>query len=128
MRYIPNNVVIEGEVLNDETIGEETIAYVRNEEDTGNVGFFMLPKRVFDILFHPAETHVERMWVELDQLRKRIDKLKKFLESDAYMDMTLMQQKIIQNQLSAMREYEYYLNLRYEGERMNPNFNNSSND
>lgn len=123
MRYIPNNVELEGEVINDETKGEATVAYVRNEEDTGNVCIFMLPKRTFDILFHPAETHVERMWVELDHLRKQIDKLEKFLESDTYKNMNLTQQKIIQYPLSDMREYEHYLKVRYEAERMNPSFN-----
>lgn len=123
MRYIPNNVVLEGEVFNDETKGEVTVAYVRNEEDGENVCILRLPKRTFDILFHPAETHVEQMWVELDYLRKQIDKLEKFLESDTYKAMNLTQKKIIQYQLSAMSEYEHYLNLRYEAERMNPSFN-----
>lgn len=123
MKYIPNIISVNGEIIQHKPSEEAILAHIIKEDDSEDTCVFMLPKSIFDKLFHPAETHVERMWVEREQLRQRIGRLSYFLESDTYKDMNLIQQKIIQYQLSAMREYEHYLNLRYESERMNPSFN-----
>lgn len=72
------------------------------------------PCDVFIDSYRIAETPLDRMRIERRQLNERIDRLRKFVESDKYKDITELQRYLLAGQLEHMEQYSDILNLRID--------------
>lgn len=71
------------------------------------------PADVFEKAYHPCETHVDRMRIELEQLQGRLAKLHAFMAANpAFTAMRAMEQELMRIQLSTMETYHSTLNAR----------------
>ena len=111
------------------TIGE---AYKRNLLQTGRVpndsekdnpGFYVkyqdnyeswLPAETFCKIYKIAETPLERMIIEYQELRDKINKLEKFFGSSDFQCLSLRTKELIAMQLHIMIEYSLILKERIE--------------
>lgn len=73
------------------------------------------PKSVFDETYKPAETFLDRLAVEQQELTEKVDKLRKFLSlEDAQMKVGSFQFVRMTEQLEAMEKYLNILTRRIE--------------
>lgn len=73
------------------------------------------PKSVFDETYKPAETFLDRLAVEQQELTEKVDKLRKFLSlEDALMKVGSFQFVRMTEQLEAMEKYLNILTRRIE--------------
>lgn len=73
------------------------------------------PKSVFDETYKPAETFLDRLTVEQQELTEKVDKLRKFLSlEDAQMKVGSFQFVRMTEQLEAMEKYLNILTRRIE--------------
>lgn len=73
------------------------------------------PKSVFEEAYRPAETFLDRLAVEQNELIEKIDKLRKFLSvEDAQMKVGCFQFVRMTEQLEAMEKYLDILTIRIE--------------
>lgn len=73
------------------------------------------PKSVFDETYKPAETFLDRLAVEQQELTEKVDKLRKFLSlEDAQMKVGTFQFVRMTEQLEAMEKYLNILTRRIE--------------
>lgn len=73
------------------------------------------PKSVFDETYKPAETFLDRLAVEQQELTEKVDKLRKFLSlEDALMKVGGFQFVRMTEQLEAMEKYLNILTRRIE--------------
>lgn len=77
------------------------------------------PKEIFEATYRLADTYVDRLFIEYEELKKRTLKLYNFILSDLFYDIDINQQDLLIQQYHAMLEYVllinkriYYLNLR----------------
>lgn len=73
-----------------------------------------LPKTFFEDKFTLAESYIDRMKIELDELDDRIWKLEKFIESDSFMSLEETDRNLLNEQLEAMHSYLGALSCRME--------------
>jgi len=73
-----------------------------------------LPKTFFEDKFTLAESCIDRMKIELDELDDRILKLEKFIESDAFKSLEETDRNLLTEQLEAMHSYLGALSCRME--------------
>lgn len=73
------------------------------------------PKSVFDETYKPAETFLDRLAIEQQELTEKVDKLRKFLSlEDAQMKVGSFQFVRMTEQLEAMEKYLNILTRRIE--------------
>lgn len=73
------------------------------------------PKSVFEEAYKPAETFLDRLAVEQQELTEKVDNLRKFLSvEDAQMKVGSFQFVRMTEQLEAMEKYLYILTIRIE--------------
>ena len=67
------------------------------------------PKDVFEKAYKPADTYLDRMNIELDELGKKYQKLGAFIDSDKFKKLTSEKRTLLLKQYDAMQIY--YLTL-----------------
>lgn len=73
------------------------------------------PKSVFEEAYKPAETFLDRLAIEQNELTEKVDKLRKFLSvEDAQMKVGSFQFVRMTEQLEAMEKYLNILTIRIE--------------
>lgn len=73
------------------------------------------PKSAFDEAYKPAETFLDRLAIEQNELTEKVDKLRKFLSvEDAQMKVGSFQFVRMTEQLEAMEKYLNILTIRIE--------------
>lgn len=72
------------------------------------------PKRVFEAAYRPADTWLDRLKVEHEQLRERLNALVLFMQSDAFGALAWIEKEALQRQKSAMSKYEAILQERLD--------------
>lgn len=72
------------------------------------------PRDVFEHSYYKSETFLDRMIIEASELHKRIRKLEEFNDSDKFHSLTRFQKNMLCSQLSAMRDYFRFLNVRID--------------
>lgn len=83
------------------------------EDKDGNMSWS--PKSVFEEAYKPAETFLDRLAVEQQELTEKVDKLRKFLSvEDAQMKVGSFQFVRMTEQLEAMEKYLDILTRRIE--------------
>lgn len=73
-----------------------------------------MPKEEFEALFKPADTYMDRLREEREELSSRIRKLKAFSRTEKYHSLLMGEKSLLARQLNSMREYLYCLNTRIE--------------
>lgn len=73
-----------------------------------------LSKMFFEDKFMLADSFVDRMKLELDELDDRIYKLEKFIESDSFISLEETDRNLLNEQLQAMHSYLGALSCRME--------------
>lgn len=74
------------------------------------------PKNVFERAYKVSETYMDRLIIEYDDLKEKIDKLKAFLERPDFDDIVGEEEApLIRKQYKIMDEYLYVLRIRKEG-------------
>lgn len=68
----------------------------------------------FEENFTLADSFIDRMQLELNELDKRIGKLEKFIESDSFMSLEVTDRNLLNEQLQAMHNYLGALSCRME--------------
>ena len=68
------------------------------------------PKEVFEKTYKPANTFLDRMKIEFDELERKCQKLGAFIESDKFKKLTSEKRTLLVKQYDAMQTY--YLVLR----------------
>lgn len=68
------------------------------------------PKDVFENVYKPADTFLDRMKIEYDGLQYRLRKLESFIESEKFLELTFAKRTLFTQQYNAM--LTYYLILR----------------
>lgn len=71
-----------------------------------------LPKTFFEDKFTLADSFVDRMKLELDELDERINKLEKFIETDSFISLEETDRNLLNEQLQAMHSYLCVLSCR----------------
>ena len=72
------------------------------------------PKSFFEENFALADSFIDRMKLELDELDERIGKLEKFIESDSFISLEETDRNLLNEQLQAMHSYLGALSCRME--------------
>lgn len=70
------------------------------------------PKSAFEKAYRVAETFIDRMHIERDELKIRFDKARDFFNSSKFNELMPEEQKVFDRQLDLMREYIYILDER----------------
>lgn len=71
------------------------------------------PKETFEKAYCVAETFIDRMKIELDDLSSKCEKLNKFIdENPKFQELPIAEQELMVAQLSAMFTYAKLLNIR----------------
>lgn len=71
------------------------------------------PKEAFEKAYRVAETFIDRMEIELDNLSEKCEKLNKFIdENPKFQELPIAEQELMVAQLSAMFTYAKILNIR----------------
>lgn len=73
-----------------------------------------LPKTFFEDKFTLADSFVDRIKLELDELDERIEKLEKFIDSDSFASLEEIDRNLLNEQLEAMHSYLGALSCRME--------------
>lgn len=63
------------------------------------------PKSVFEKAYRIAETFIDRLHIERDELRMRLNKARDFFNSPKFNELTLEEQKVFERQLDLMKDY-----------------------
>lgn len=71
-------------------------------------------KSFFEENFTLADSFIDKMKLELDELDERIEKLEKFIESDSFMSLEKTDRNLLNEQLQAMHSYLGALSCRME--------------
>ena len=71
------------------------------------------PAEVFNAAYSPCDDYVDRLKIEMDELKSKIEKLAKFIEGDEYKELDECIQANMRAQIRAMREYLYTLMNRW---------------
>lgn len=71
------------------------------------------PKEVFEKAYKIAETPLNRMQIEAEELVNKIRKLVGFTNNDKFNELDYVTRALLLTQLEAMKEYMALLNLRY---------------
>jgi len=71
------------------------------------------PKEVFEEAYHVADTALERMLIEGEELTVRLEKLKGFIASDKFKELDVATKALLISQAKIMYNYQLVLNLRY---------------
>ena len=96
---------------------------VPNDSEKDNPGFYVkyqdnyeswLPAEIFCKIYKIAETPLERMIIEHQELRDKINKLEKFFGSSYFQCLSLRTKELIAMQLHIMIEYSLILKERIE--------------
>lgn len=95
----------------DDDIDEEMDGYLV-ENQYNEVSW--LPKTFFEDKFTLADSFIDRMILELDELDDRILKLEKFIESESFMSLEETDRNLLNEQLQAMHGYLGALSCRFE--------------
>ena len=94
---------------------------VPNDSEKDNPGFYVkyqddyeswLPAEIFCKIYKIAETPLERMIIEHQELRDKINKLEKFFGSSYFQCLSLRTKELIAMQLHIMIEYSLILKER----------------
>ena len=94
---------------------------VPNDSEKDNSGFYVrcqdgcenwLPAETFCKVYKIADTPLERMIIEHQELRDKINKLEKFFGSSYFQCLSLMTKELIAMQLHIMIEYSLILKER----------------
>lgn len=72
------------------------------------------PKSFFEENFTLADSFIDRMKLELDDLDERIGKLEKFIESDSFISLEETDRNLLNGQLQAMHSHLSALSCRME--------------
>lgn len=70
------------------------------------------PKNVFEKAYRVAETFIDRMQIERDELKMRFNKARDFYYSSKFNELTPGERKVFNRQFELMREYIYILDER----------------
>lgn len=70
------------------------------------------PKEVFEEAYKPAETFIDRLHVELSELKEKASKLAAFIDSDKFNTLVIDEQEMLKEQLSHMNAYAAILEHR----------------
>lgn len=73
-----------------------------------------LSKSFFEEKFTLADSFIDRMKLELDELDERIENLEKFIESDSFLSLEETDRSLLNKQLQAMHSYLGALSCRME--------------
>lgn len=85
-----------------------------DEHDTEEDGYFLRyedgyeswsPKSVFEKAYCVAETFIDRMQIERDELKMRFNKARDFYNSSKFNELTPGEQKVFERQLDLMKDY-----------------------
>ena len=96
---------------------------VPNDSEKDNPGFYVkcqdgcenwLPAETFCKVYKIADTPLERMIIEYQELRNKINKLEKFFGSSYFQCLSLRTKELIAMQLHIMIEYSLILKERIE--------------
>lgn len=72
------------------------------------------PKKAFEDAYNPSETHIDRMKIELNEVKTRYLKGRDFTFSQAFRHLTEEQRALLRKQLDQMEGYIYTLSRRIE--------------
>lgn len=89
------------------TGGEQ--GYLVTQED-GQKSF--VTKEVFEKIFRPSETFLDRLYIERDELEKKLKKLESFLATDAESKLLPKDVELLELQANSMHRYLNHLNKR----------------
>lgn len=67
------------------------------------------PAEVFNAAYSPCDDYADRLKIEMDELKSKINKLAKFIEGDEYKELDECILANMRAQIRAMREYLYTL-------------------
>lgn len=70
------------------------------------------PKETFEKAYRVAETFLDRLKLEADELRERILRLVVFMLSDEFVGLDLKSQELLTEQIKTMKNYHTILRLR----------------
>ena len=95
---------------------------VPNENEKSNAGYHVRyqdgyeswsPAEPFDKAYRVADTALDRMLIEGEELTIKIEKLHNYTESNKFLELDEQTRAMLLAQLKAMREYQQLLNVRY---------------
>ncbi len=70
------------------------------------------PAAVFERAYKVAETHIDRLVIEHEELKEKVDKLASFLESETCLKLPVPERDVLAIQLSTMASYYGLLTVR----------------
>ena len=102
--------ILTGEVINTGSAHPSQVqGYLVTEED-GRKRF--IPKEVFEKTYRPSDTFLDRLYIERDELEKKLKKLEAFLATDAESKLLPKDVELLELQANSMHRYLNYLNKR----------------
>ena len=72
------------------------------------------PKDVFEEAYKPAETFIDRLHIELSELKEKASKLAAFIDSEKFNTLVIDEQEMLKEQLSHMNAYAAILEHRID--------------
>lgn len=80
--------------------------------------YIWVPFDYFESNFVKYDTHIDRCWVEKEELSKKINKLSDFVKGNAFDKLDAATKILLHQQLDAMQDYYINLMLRLEREEL----------
>ena len=72
------------------------------------------PALPFQVAYRPAETFIDRMAIEKNDLRDRFVKIEAFIGTGKFLELSPIEQKLLELQLGTMRSYINILQTRFD--------------
>lgn len=76
-----------------------------------------MPKVEFEALFKPADTSMDRLRAEREEMKERVGRLEAFSRTGTFHRLIQVKRELLLRQIAVMKEYLYFLNIRIELEK-----------
>lgn len=93
---------------------EETPGYLIDYGEDGDGYQSWSPKDVFEKAYRVSETHIDRMYIEKEEVKQRYLKGREFSFTQQFRKLDEDQRKLLPAQLDTMEKYLYILSRRIE--------------
>lgn len=93
---------------------EQTPGYLVEYGEDGDNYRSWSPKEVFERSYRVSETHVDRMYIEKEQLKERYLKGREFTFTQMFRKLPEAERQLLRKQLDTMESYMYTLTQRIE--------------
>ena len=97
---------------------EKTPGYLVEYGENGDNYYSWSPKDVFERAYRVSETHIDRMYIEKEQLKERYLKGREFTFTQMFRKLPERKQALLRGQLDTMENYLYTLTERIELEKV----------